>query len=248
MNKLLLILLCLPMVGFGQLTYVPDSTFEDYLETHSYDGVLVSIGSPLSMGNGTPNDHYVFTANIDTITNLEIKLSTIADLTGIEDFTDLIYLNCRHNLLTTIDVSQNTALTDLRCQDNLLTTLDVSNNTYLEGLYCSDNQIISLDVRNGNNTNFTFFWATNNPNLYCIDVDDVAWATANWTASNFPQSIDVTMSFGVNCNPSSIQEHTINKELLKVTDLLGRETKGKRNQILFYIYDDGTVEKRIIFE
>jgi len=227
MKKLLLILLCLPMVGFGQLTYVPDSTFEDYLETHSYDGVLVSIGNPLSMGNGTPNDHYVFTANIDTITNLEIKLSTIADLTGIED---------------------NTALTDLRCQDNLLTTLDVSNNTYLEGLYCSDNQIISLDVRNGNNTNFTFFWATNNPNLYCIDVDDVAWATANWTASNFPQSIDVTMSFGVNCNPSSIQEHTINKELLKVTDLLGRETKGKRNQILFYIYDDGTVEKRIIIE
>ena len=38
-----------------------------------------------------------------------------------------------------------------------------------------------------------------------------------------------------------------NGELLKVTDLLGRETK-QTNQPLFYIYNDGTVEKRIIIE
>ena len=44
-----------------------------------------------------------------------------------------------------------------------------------------------------------------------------------------------------------IAEQTSNKELLKVTDLLGRETK-QTNQPLFYIYDDGTVEKRIIIE
>ena len=37
------------------------------------------------------------------------------------------------------------------------------------------------------------------------------------------------------------------KELLKVTDLLGRETK-QTNQPLFYIYDDGAVEKKIILE
>ena len=45
--------------------------------------------------------------------------------------------------------------------------------------------------------------------------------------------------------PSSIQEHSTSKELLKVTDLLGRETK-QTNQPLFYIYSNGTVEKRII--
>ena len=37
------------------------------------------------------------------------------------------------------------------------------------------------------------------------------------------------------------------KELLKVTDLLVRETK-QTNQPLFYIYDNGTVEKRIVIE
>ena len=50
------------------------------------------------------------------------------------------------------------------------------------------------------------------------------------------------------CVVSAIQEQSSSKELLKVIDLLGRETKGKKNKVLFYIYDDGTVEKRIVIE
>ena len=38
------------------------------------------------------------------------------------------------------------------------------------------------------------------------------------------------------------------KKLLKVTDILGRETKSTKNEVLFYIYDNGTVEKRITIE
>ena len=34
---------------------------------------------------------------------------------------------------------------------------------------------------------------------------------------------------------------------MKVIDLLGREIK-QTNQTLFYIYDDGTVEKKIIID
>ena len=44
-----------------------------------------------------------------------------------------------------------------------------------------------------------------------------------------------------------IEEQTTNKELLKVTDLLGIATNAT-NQLLFYIYNDGTVEKRIVIE
>ena len=47
---------------------------------------------------------------------------------------------------------------------------------------------------------------------------------------------------------TSIKEHTTKKMLLKITDILGRETKGKKNTPLFYKYDDGTVEKRITIE
>jgi len=50
------------------------------------------------------------------------------------------------------------------------------------------------------------------------------------------------------CGVSEIKEYTTKKELLKITDLLGRKTKGTKKKVLFYIYDDGTVEKRIVIE
>jgi hypothetical protein len=36
--------------------------------------------------------------------------------------------------------------------------------------------------------------------------------------------------------------------LIKITDVLGRETKGTNYEQLFYIYNDGTVEKRIVIQ
>ena len=36
------------------------------------------------------------------------------------------------------------------------------------------------------------------------------------------------------------------KELIMITDLLGRPAKQNNNQLLFYIYDDGTVERKLI--
>jgi hypothetical protein len=48
-------------------------------------------------------------------------------------------------------------------------------------------------------------------------------------------------------NPTSINENAnIDKKLVKVVDLLGRETEIEKNKVLFYIYDDGSVDKRII--
>ena len=47
----------------------------------------------------------------------------------------------------------------------------------------------------------------------------------------------------------SIQEIESNEKiLLKVVNILGQETKERKNIPLFYIYDNGTVEKRIILE
>ena len=161
--------------------------------------------------------------------------------------TALTSLNCYSNQLTSLDVSNNTALTSLDCPNNQLTSLDVTQNSALTLLDCRNNQLTSLDVRNGNNINidhlsYPGFKTENNPNLTCIDVDDVNYSTTNWT------DIDSQHYFSTNCPPpSAIQEHSTTKELLKTTDLLGRETK-QTNQPLFYIYDDGTVEKQIIIE
>ena len=53
---------------------------------------------------------------------------------------------CTYNQLTSLDVSNNTALTYLIIEYNQLTSLDVSNNTALNSLFCSGNQLTSLDV------------------------------------------------------------------------------------------------------
>tara|TARA_B100000768_G_C11158887_1_gene323651 strand:- start:295 stop:471 length:177 start_codon:yes stop_codon:yes gene_type:complete len=47
---------------------------------------------------------------------------------------------------------------------------------------------------------------------------------------------------------TSINEDTSNKELIKIIDILGRERNENKNQPLFYIYDDGTVENKLILE
>ena len=67
-------------------------------------------------------------------------------------------------------------------------------------------------------------------------------------------SIDMQHNNDTSCVTTTIisvdelgySEHT--KYLLKITDILGREVEGNKNEPLFYIYDDGTVEKRIVIE
>jgi len=45
-----------------------------------------------------------------------------------------------------------------------------------------------------------------------------------------------------------INENIYSKQLVKISDALGREVNHTRNQILFHIYDDGSVEKKFIVE
>ena len=60
--------------------------------------------------------------------------------------TALIFLDCSGNQLTTLNVSNNTALTFLGCGGNQLTSLDVSKNTALTYVGCPYNQLTTLDV------------------------------------------------------------------------------------------------------
>ena len=41
---------------------------------------------------------------------------------------------------------------------------------------------------------------------------------------------------------------SLDKKLIKVVDVLGRETSINSNQNLFFIYEDGTIEKRYIMD
>ena len=64
-----------------------------------------------------------------------------------------------------------------------------------------------------------------------VGCDSIAYL--NLTINNISDVLDIT-------------DHTRN--LVKITNVLGRETLYRRNTPLFYIYDDGTVEKKIVVE
>ena len=112
MKKLLLILLCLPMIGFGQFTFVPDDNFEQALINLGYDFAL---------------DDNVETTAIDTVSYLYINGLGISDLTGIEDFTALTELFCYSNQLSSLNLSNNTQLVEVSCGSNQLTYIDLRN-------------------------------------------------------------------------------------------------------------------------
>ena len=242
MKKLLFISLFLPFIGFGQFTlktYVPDDNFENYLEANG-------------MGDGIQlNDSINFWA-IEMLINLDVSNQNISDLTGIEDFTAISSLDCSNNNLTNLDVSQNNYLQILDCSYNQLTSLIIIFNPLqpfqnYSSLYCNNNQLTSLDLSESSCSTFVSGESSfkSNSNLNCIQVNNpVCWQ------NNLIDFIDTTYQYyNISCSGTTeIKNFTIQKEILKVIDQLGRDRKGTKNEVLFYIYDDGTLEKRIVIE
>jgi hypothetical protein len=194
-------------LAIAQTTAIPDVNFEQ---------ALINLG----LDSGSP-DGVVLTANIDTVTALNVTLSNISSLSGIEDFTSLtelncpsnqisnlnisqntslIYLDCLNNSLTTLDVSQNTSLTSLYCENNLLTSLNVSQNTNLINLGCSDNQLNNIDL--SLNTVLSSLECFNN-NLISLDVAQNVNLTNLGCSNNSITNLNLaqnTVLFFLNCS------------------------------------------------
>lgn len=129
-----------------------------------------------------------------------------ANLTSInvQNSSNLAYLYVSGNALTNIDLSTNVNLESFYAGSNEFTSLDFSGHVDLHELILNDNLLTSLNFANGNNSNIgtNYFKANNNPNLTCIEVDDVAYSTTNWTF------VDPGASFSLDCASStSIKEN-----------------------------------------
>jgi len=324
----------------AQTTFIPDSIFEEHLINIGYD----------NLHNG-----WVLTDSVSSIDTLIIEgypNFEISDLSGIEDFYNLQYLDCSKNNIDTLNVNTNTTLkylncsdasiseliidnlhslsaldfsfnnltnvnlsgnpglTELECSNNKLTTLDLSNNIYLGYLFCGENDLTSLDVSMldlyalrcqnneintidlannyslewlscynnnlqninlndnpnlivlnignvssqpsaysndlndldiSNNCDITTFYSKGNPNLECIQVCDTSVAN-NWNTQN----IDAQHFFSIDCNYTSVDEVSFNKDdLISIIDIYGREVNQNYKGVLFYIYKNRKVEKRI---
>ena len=114
------------------------------------------------------------------LTGLSIARNNISVLDVTQNI-NLTGLSCFSNNISVLDVTQNTNLTALDCGDNPFSVLDLSQNTALSFFKCIGNTLTSLNFKNGNNTNILTFNITNNPDLECVLVDDVAYANTNFT-------------------------------------------------------------------
>ena len=107
----------------------PDQAFREYLKKFDIN-----------------HDNKLASVERNAVTTIDVSNKNISNLDGIRFFPNLKYLDCYNNQLTSLDVSQNTALQKLYCNQNQLTELDVSQNPALQMLLCYENQLSSLDV------------------------------------------------------------------------------------------------------
>ena len=128
-----------------------------------------------------------------------------------------------NNNLSEIDLTQNILLRGLGISNNNLNSLDVSNNPDLKYLICYSNPIegeldlshlyggmyvlmcnntllSNLNIKNGDNVNLTRMWAQDNPNLTCIQVDDVNFANSQICESSSGWCKDETAVYSEDCS------------------------------------------------
>jgi plastocyanin len=157
---------------------------------------------------------------------------------------------------------------NLNCSDSLLITDVIFDNTNLSmniAIYNGYNSILNyphvaftIDA-NGDTIQ------TGNMNLFVAFNYDTTWYNYSISSPSLFPTYPLTSYFvytssltfmsdtcvlTYNSTPTAILYPSYNneKEIIKITDILGREIKEKKNTPLFYIFDDGTVEKKIIIE
>lgn len=187
-----------------QIVFIPDENFEQALIDLGIDsdGIInqqILTGDALAVSS-------LNVSNPVSNGNLPNVKDSIVDLTGIEAFVNLIYLECQYNLLSTLDLSQNTSLTELYCWDNQLSNLDLSQNTALEVLNCDLNNLSSLDL--SNNTALSVLSCSENE-LTSLNVSNSTSLTELYCLDNLLTELDVAQStvlFRLNCDINELTD------------------------------------------
>ena len=114
-------------------TYFPDENFRGYVK-EKFD---------------KNKDDILSAEEIAAVKDIHVEGKPITSIEGIEHFTALESLDCSKTKLPSLDTSHNENLVFLRCNEiSTLTTLNVSENTALKHLYCNDNPLTALDLAN----------------------------------------------------------------------------------------------------
>tara|TARA_B110000238_G_scaffold167637_1_gene183761 strand:+ start:270 stop:1298 length:1029 start_codon:yes stop_codon:yes gene_type:complete len=149
---------------------------------------------------------------------------------------------------------------------NDILTDPIPNNVFNSFLNDSEYLFVDFPIALGSSANFSFpTWPSHldhilisdelfsdfskpNSELSCIRLDDYmsSWNTYDYNISDHrPVGLKLQVDAVIS---NTLEIEIIDNNLIKVVDILGRETKNKINAPLFYLYENGIVEKKIIVE
>jgi len=131
MRTLTLLLLMLSTQLTAQNVDIPDANFKSAL---------------ISLGVDTNNDGIIQTEEAETTETLVVSEKQIADLTGVQAFVNLVFLECERNEFTEIDLRNNVLLETFKCGYNSLAALDITSLTRLKLLECYNNNLTELNL------------------------------------------------------------------------------------------------------
>ena len=188
----------------AQNVYIPDAKFKSYLVNNT------------AINTNADNEIQVSEASVFNGT-INVSSLNISDLTGIETFVALDYLDCRGNHISGLDVSANIALTYLDCSENCqppmmlqggyfsdyvyyLDTLDVSANIVLNTLKCNNNGLLSLNTTGL--TGLTYLDCSFNPRGYFDWMQSYVWCHSSSPLLNFSSNTALTY---LNCSGNVLQ-------------------------------------------
>ena len=141
----------------AQIINFPDANFKAKLLEANTTNQIASTDTPDINGNVT---NYT---KIDTNNDGEIQVSeaiaikwlyffngvstgNITNLSGIQSFTELQYLNCKLNTITNLNLSGMQNLKFLDCSSNQMTSINLTGLTNLQNFDCSINNFASLNL------------------------------------------------------------------------------------------------------
>ncbi|MBJ10334.1 MAG: hypothetical protein CMP66_02580 [Flavobacteriales bacterium] len=247
MKKLLIIILCIPVIGLGQGTLL----FSEYGEGSGWNK-WIEIYNPTSMNISLDEYRYNFCWN--GCDSLQWEFSIPFD-SGFVLLPNETYLLVHNNADSVLLDAANQTTNILSNGNDVIGLYHTKLETIVDiiGVLDSTNNITAWDVDGTVNAtkDHTMIRKPDvcEGNFGDWSLSDGSNTYSHWIIGVIDDFSDVNNHISECFNSTSIKDvNNIKRNLLEVKDLLGRKTNIINNKAFIYFYDDGTVEKKIIID
>lgn len=188
----------------------PDDVFREYVST-SFD---------------KDQDELLSYDELKSITRIDLsgvgEKAGVEDLSGIEYFAALTYLDCAYTGVKSIDVSANAKLRELHAYQTPLEYIDVSNNASLKRLDLNNTEITDIDV-------------TQNPDLFALNLEDTGITEVD--LANNESLYEVYLTNDRIASLDITANHELGHVRISGTDITELDLSGNPDLMALYMMD-----------